>query len=98
MARPLPVHYHSGKVRDSEKALRPENFHTYALEDILAFHLVWSLLTPKSLRFINSYASESFDRTTLKDEFSDNLVNNVAKNCSSTIVVIHNAGKSAKLP
>lgn len=45
-------------------------------------------------RFINSYASESFDRVSLKDEFSDNLVKNVAKNCSSTIVIIHNAGKS----
>ncbi|KAJ4391555.1 hypothetical protein N0V93_005173 [Gnomoniopsis smithogilvyi] len=44
------------------------------------------------LVFINSYASESFDRTTLKDEFSDNLVKNVATNCSSTIVIIHNAG------
>lgn len=45
------------------------------------------------LVFINSYASESFDRTTLKDEFSDNLVKNVAKNCTSTIVVMHNAGE-----
>lgn len=45
------------------------------------------------LVFINSYASESFDRTSLKDEFSDNLVKNVAKNCTSTIVIIHNAGK-----
>lgn len=44
------------------------------------------------LVFINAYASESFDRVTLKDEFSDNLVKNVAKNCSSTVVVIHNAG------
>lgn len=45
------------------------------------------------LVFINSYASESFDRTSLKDGFSDNLVKNVAKNCSSTIVVMHNAGQ-----
>ncbi|ROW12173.1 hypothetical protein VMCG_00322 [Cytospora schulzeri] len=44
------------------------------------------------LVFINAYASESFDRTTLKDEFSDNLVKNTAANCSSTIVIIHNAG------
>lgn len=44
------------------------------------------------LVFINAYASESYDRTTLKDEFSDNLVKNTAANCSSTIVVIHNAG------
>ncbi|OJJ80927.1 beta-glucosidase [Aspergillus glaucus CBS 516.65] len=44
------------------------------------------------LVFINAYASESFDRETLQDEFSDNLVNNVASNCTNTIVVIHSAG------
>ena len=45
------------------------------------------------LVFINAYASESFDRESLTDEFSDNLVNNVAMNCSNTIVVIHSAGE-----
>jgi beta-glucosidase len=44
------------------------------------------------LVFINAYASESFDRTTLTDEFSDELVHNVATNCSNTIVVMHTAG------
>ncbi|KAH6638223.1 beta-glucosidase-like protein [Boeremia exigua] len=44
------------------------------------------------LVFINAYASESFDRTSLADGFSDQLVNNVAKNCSNTIVVLHSAG------
>ncbi|TEA12352.1 putative beta-glucosidase M [Colletotrichum sidae] len=44
------------------------------------------------LVFINAYASESFDRLSLTDEFSDNLVNNVAANCSNTIVVVHSAG------
>ncbi|KAJ0118201.1 hypothetical protein J7T55_008984 [Diaporthe amygdali] len=44
------------------------------------------------LVFINAYASESFDRLTLKDEFSDNLVKNTAANCSSTIVVLHSTG------
>lgn len=44
------------------------------------------------LVFINAYASESFDRTSLTDEFSDQLVNNVATNCSNTVVVIHSAG------
>ncbi|KAH8727042.1 beta-glucosidase-like protein [Phaeosphaeriaceae sp. PMI808] len=44
------------------------------------------------LVFINSYASESFDRTSLKDSFSDNLINNVATSCSNTIVVVHSAG------
>ncbi|KAK3677858.1 hypothetical protein LTR78_001953 [Recurvomyces mirabilis] len=44
------------------------------------------------LVFINAYASESFDRTSLTDTFSDQLVKNVATNCSNTIVVIHSAG------
>ena len=44
------------------------------------------------LVFINAYASESYDRTSLTHDFSDQLVNNVAKNCSNTIVVLHSAG------
>ncbi|SMR50514.1 unnamed protein product [Zymoseptoria tritici ST99CH_1E4] len=45
-----------------------------------------------SIVFINAYASESFDRTTLADEWSDQLVNNVAAKHNNTIVVIHSAG------
>ncbi|THY99459.1 beta-glucosidase-related glycosidase [Aureobasidium pullulans] len=48
--------------------------------------------TDACLVFVNAYASESFDRTTLADEFSDNLIKNVAANCTNTIVVIHSAG------
>ena len=44
------------------------------------------------LVFINAYASESFDRTSLTHDWSDQLVQNVATNCSNTIVVIHSAG------
>ncbi|KAJ4289861.1 hypothetical protein N0V90_011194 [Kalmusia sp. IMI 367209] len=44
------------------------------------------------LVFINAYASESFDRTTLTDGFSDNLIQNVAANCTNTIVIVHSAG------
>jgi beta-glucosidase len=44
------------------------------------------------LVFINAYASESFDRTSLTDAFSDELVINVATNCRNTVVVIHSAG------
>ncbi|KAH7056013.1 beta-glucosidase-related glycosidase [Macrophomina phaseolina] len=44
------------------------------------------------LVFINAYASESFDRPSLTDEFSDELVKNVATNCSNTVVVVHSAG------
>jgi beta-glucosidase len=44
------------------------------------------------LVFINAYASESFDRVTLTDGFSDDLVNNVAANCSNTVAVLHSTG------
>ena len=44
------------------------------------------------LVFINAYAGEKWDRVSLTDEFSDNLVKNVAANCTNTIVVIHSAG------
>ncbi|KAF7596625.1 hypothetical protein BBP40_000547 [Aspergillus hancockii] len=44
------------------------------------------------LVFINAYASEAFDRTSLTDKFSDNLVRNVAANCTNTVVIIHSTG------
>ncbi|KAJ6095221.1 hypothetical protein N7486_005967 [Penicillium sp. IBT 16267x] len=42
--------------------------------------------------FINEQASEGWDRPYLADPSSDELVLNVAAQCSNTIVVIHNAG------
>lgn len=42
--------------------------------------------------FINEFAFEAMDRPGLADPASDQLVNNVARNCNNTIVVIHNAG------
>ncbi|KAK4099436.1 glycoside hydrolase family 3 protein [Parathielavia hyrcaniae] len=50
------------------------------------------LNTDACLVFINAYASESFDRASLTDEFSDRLVLNVASWCANTIVVVHSAG------
>ena len=44
------------------------------------------------LVFINAWATEGRDRPGLEDEYSDTLVNNIADQCSNTIVVIHNAG------
>ncbi|CAK3784348.1 beta-glucosidase [Lecanosticta acicola] len=44
------------------------------------------------LVLINAQASETADRGTLADEYSDSLVWNVASKCSNTIVIIHNAG------
>ncbi|KAF5862200.1 hypothetical protein ETB97_011905 [Aspergillus alliaceus] len=42
--------------------------------------------------FINSYATEGYDRPGLVDQESDALVVNIADKCNNTIVVIHNAG------
>ncbi len=44
------------------------------------------------LVFINAYAEEGFDRKAPSDRHSDSIVANVAKNCSNTIVIVHNAG------
>ncbi|GFF67325.1 probable beta-glucosidase M [Aspergillus lentulus] len=44
------------------------------------------------LVFINSYATEGWDRPGLADNSSDTLVKNVAGKCGNTIVTIHNAG------
>ncbi|KAF2664477.1 beta-glucosidase M [Microthyrium microscopicum] len=42
--------------------------------------------------FINEFAGEGSDRTTLADKDSDTLVKNVAGRCRNTMVVVHNAG------
>ncbi|KAL2060995.1 hypothetical protein VTL71DRAFT_9047 [Oculimacula yallundae] len=42
--------------------------------------------------FINAIASEGYDRPSLRDDFSDALVTNIAAQHNNTIVVIHNAG------
>ncbi|KAL4911101.1 hypothetical protein BDW74DRAFT_172551 [Aspergillus multicolor] len=44
------------------------------------------------LVFINAFGKEGSDRRTLADETGDKLVNDVADYCSSTIVVMNNAG------
>ncbi|KIN00041.1 glycoside hydrolase family 3 protein [Oidiodendron maius Zn] len=44
------------------------------------------------LVFVNAFSSEGFDRVGIHDDYSDALVNNIADQCSNTIVIIHNAG------
>ncbi|EEY14418.1 beta-glucosidase [Verticillium alfalfae VaMs.102] len=40
----------------------------------------------------NAWASESYDRPDLYDNYTDGLILHVAQRCASTIVVLHNAG------
>ncbi|CRK19664.1 hypothetical protein BN1708_012724 [Verticillium longisporum] len=40
----------------------------------------------------NAWASESYDRPGLYDNYTDGLILHVAQRCASTIVVLHNAG------
>lgn len=42
--------------------------------------------------FVNELAAEGWDRPSLADSYSDELIQSVASQCNSTIVVIHNAG------
>jgi beta-glucosidase len=42
--------------------------------------------------FVNELAAEGWDRPALADRYSDDLIDSVASQCNSTIVVIHNAG------
>lgn len=40
----------------------------------------------------NVWATEGYDRPTLRDQYTDGLIENVASKCANTIVVFHNAG------
>lgn len=40
----------------------------------------------------NVWATEGYDRPSLRDQFTDDLIINVANQCANTIVVFHNAG------
>ncbi|OAA59049.1 beta-glucosidase [Niveomyces insectorum RCEF 264] len=44
------------------------------------------------LVFGNVWASESFDRPSLTDAYTNDLITSVASHCNNTIVVLHNAG------
>lgn len=40
----------------------------------------------------NAWATEGFDRPSVRDDYTDALVKNVASACNNTIVIFHNAG------
>jgi beta-glucosidase len=42
--------------------------------------------------FGNVWAAEGYDRPSLSDDYTDNLITSVADQCNKTIVVLHNAG------
>jgi beta-glucosidase len=44
------------------------------------------------LVIVNAFASEGFDRTGIRDDFTDGLIRHVADRCNNTIVIFHNAG------
>lgn len=53
------------------------------------------LVNPTSnacLVFGNVWAAEGFDRPSVRDDYTDGLINHVADQCANTIVVFHNAG------
>jgi beta-glucosidase len=65
---------------------------TYLLWDLQSNDPYVSSASDACIVFINEFALEGVDRTSLADPASDKLVSNVARNCTNTMVVIHNAG------
>lgn len=59
------------------------------------FHDTNPLVDPTSdacIVDVNVFATESADRPDLRDDYTDDIILNVAANCSNTIVVFQNAG------
>lgn len=65
---------------------------TYLLWDTVSQNPYIDGATDACLVFVNELASEGWDRPSIADPYSDILIQNVAANCSNTIVVAHNAG------
>lgn len=71
----------------------------YSIDNNVAMY--WDFITANStsnvdtatdacLVFINAFSTEGADRSSLRDDFSDQLVLNIAAQCPNTIVVVHN--------
>lgn len=48
--------------------------------------------TDACIVIVNAFASEGWDRPDLHDDYTDDIILNVAANCSNTIVIFQNAG------
>ena len=62
------------------------------LHDLTSQNPVVNPASDACLVFGNAWASESYDRPALRDDYTDDLIKSVADQCSKTIVVLHNAG------
>lgn len=62
-------------------------FHDFVSDDPLV-----SAASDACIVFGNAWASESYDRPALRDDYTDALILNVADQCNKTVVVFHNAG------
>ncbi|QIX01170.1 hypothetical protein AMS68_006687 [Peltaster fructicola] len=85
---------------DPTSSISPfDSFVKQAAIDGTTLHYDFNATSPKVLSpeapcivFINAFASETWDRSGLYDEYSDDLIQSVAEQCANTLVVIHNAG------
>lgn len=65
---------------------------TAVYHDLISSQPLVSGASDVCLVFGNAWASESYDRPALHDDYTDGLIKSVADNCNKTIVVLHNAG------
>lgn len=62
-------------------------FHDFASSDPVV-----SSASDACLVFGNAWSSESYDRSAVRDDYTDGLIKSVADQCNKTIVILHNAG------
>ncbi|XP_014550271.1 glycoside hydrolase family 3 protein [Bipolaris victoriae FI3] len=86
----MPAHVSSPFAAFSERALEDNTFLFWDFESRDPVYA--NAGSDACIVFINEFAAEGQDRSTLADPWSDKLVINVASKCPNTIVSIHNAG------
>ncbi|KAL3439918.1 glycoside hydrolase superfamily [Aspergillus insuetus] len=72
--------------------LRADQDNTQLYWDFHSSDPIVSGVSDACLVFGNAVASEALDRRGLRDDYTDTLIANVARKCSNTIVIFHNAG------
>ncbi|KAL3471521.1 glycoside hydrolase family 3 protein [Aspergillus californicus] len=72
--------------------IRADQDNTQLYWDFHSSDPIVSGISDACLVFGNAVASEAMDRGGLRDAYTDTLISNVARKCSNTIVIMHNAG------
>ncbi|KAI4593291.1 hypothetical protein KJ359_009822 [Pestalotiopsis sp. 9143b] len=65
---------------------------TAIFHDLVGSNPVVNPVTDVCIVFGNAWATETLDRPAIRDDYTDDLILQVADQCAKTVVVLHNAG------